>query len=201
MVQPRPLQPSPPQQIQPLQPQALRQQLLQQQQQQQQQQRPLLQQQPPLQQQPLPQQPQQQQQPRQPQLPQQPQQQQQPQPQQQPRPPQPPLLPPPQQQLHVKIYGQIQNAKRKRRLVNAILHVLQVLAPRPRQTVNRSATFARLDMNHFKMLSSLSTSRNEMGIDITFLLCAQVYLCYSYSKKDNHLRFLIYMYLGISYVI
>merc|ERR1712051_1149428 len=119
------------------------------------------------------QQQQQQQQPRQPQ-----QQQQQPQQQQQqPRQPQPPLLPPPppqqRQQLHVKIYGQIQNAKRKRRLVNAILHVLQVLAPRPRQTVNRSATFARPNMDQFIMLSSLSTSRNEMGIDITFLLCAK----------------------------
>ena len=62
--------------------------------------------------------------------------------------------------------------------MNAILHVLQVLAPRPRQTVNRSATFARPNMDQFIMLSSLSTSRNEMGIDITFLLCVQVYLCH-----------------------
>ena len=64
--------------------------------------------------------------------------------------------------------------------MNARLHALQVLAPRPRQTVNQSAIFARPNMDHFIMLSSLSTSRNEMGIDITFLLGVQVYLCYSY---------------------
>ena len=111
-------------------------------------------------QQPLPQQ---QQQPPQQQLPQR-----QPPPQQLP-PPQP-LPPQPPPQLHVWIYGRLQNAKRKRRLVNAILHALRMIASRPRQNVKRNARFARPNMHHFKMLSSLITSRNEIGIYITFLL-------------------------------
>ena len=86
-------------------------------------------------------------------------------------------------QQYVQIYGPLQNAIRKIRLVNAILHALRMIASRPRQTVKRNARFARPNMNHFIMLSFISTSKNEMGIDITFLLCAQVYLCYSYSKK------------------
>ena len=65
------------------------------------------------------------------------------------------------------IYGRLQNAKRKRRLVNAILHALQMIASRPRQNVKRNARFARPNMNYFTMLSSLSMSRNKMGIDIT----------------------------------
>ena len=40
------------------------------------------------------------------------------------------------------IYGQPQNAKRKRRPVNAKLHALQMIASRPRQTVKRNARFA-----------------------------------------------------------
>ena len=65
------------------------------------------------------------------------------------------------------IYGRLQNAKRKRRLVNAILRALLMIASRPRQNVKRNARFARPNMNHFKMLSSLITSKNEMGIDVT----------------------------------
>ena len=56
-------------------------------------------------------------------------------------------LQPPQQQLqprlHVQIFGRLQNAKRKRRPVNVILHALQMIASRPRQTVKRNAIFAR----------------------------------------------------------
>ena len=69
--------------------------------------------------------------------------------------------------VYVRIYGQLQYAKRKRRPVNAILHALLMIAPRPRQIVKRNARFARPNMNYFTMLSSLS---NEMGMDITFLL-------------------------------
>ena len=54
----------------------------------------------------------------------------------------------------VQIYGWLQNAKRKIRPVNAILHALRMIAPRPRQTVKRNARFARPNMNHFTMLSS-----------------------------------------------
>ena len=73
----------------------------------------------------------------------------------------------PQPQLYAQIYGRLQNAKRNIRLVNAILHALQMIASRPRQTVKRNARFARPNMIHFEMLSSLSMSRNKMGIDIT----------------------------------
>ena len=56
-------------------------------------------------------------------------------------------LQPPHQQLqprlHVQIFGRLQNAKRKRRLVNAILHAPRMIASRPRQTVKRNARFAR----------------------------------------------------------
>ena len=78
----------------------------------------------------------------------------------------------------MRIYGQLQYAKRKRRPVNAILHALLMIASRLKKNVKRNARFARPNMNYFTMLSSLSTSRNEMGIDITFLLCVQVYLCH-----------------------
>ena len=86
-----------------------------------------------------------------------PQQQQPQQPRQQQQQPQPPLLPQqPQQQLqqpqlHVQIYGVHQNAKRKRRLVNAILHALLMIASRPKQNVERNARFARPNMNHFTL--------------------------------------------------
>ena len=60
--------------------------------------------------------------------------------------------------------------KRKRRPKNAILHALRMIVSRPRQNVKRNARFARPNMNHFKMLSSLSMSKNKMGKYITFLL-------------------------------
>ena len=67
----------------------------------------------------------------------------------------------------VWIYGRLQNAKRKRRLVNAILLALRMIASRRKKSVKENARFARPNMNHFKMLSSLITSKNEMGIDVT----------------------------------
>ena len=57
--------------------------------------------------------------------------------------------PPPQQQpprLHVQIYGRLQNAKRKRRPVNAILHALRMIVSRPQKNVKRNARFARPNM-------------------------------------------------------
>ena len=42
------------------------------------------------------------------------------------------------------MYGRIQNAKKKRRPVNAILHALRIIASRPRQNVKRHARFALL---------------------------------------------------------
>ena len=89
-------------------------------------------------------------------------------------------LQPPHQQLQprlcVQIFGRLQNAKRKRRPVNAILHALQMIVSRPKRNVKKNARFARQHMNFFIMLSFISTSRNKMGIDITFLLSVQVYL-------------------------
>ena len=57
----------------------------------------------------------------------------------------------------MQIYGSLQNAKRKKKADECTTD----------DRVKRNTRFARPNMNHFKMLSSLITSKNEMGIDIT----------------------------------
>ena len=46
----------------------------------------------------------------------------------------------------MRIYGRLQNAKRKRRPVNAILHALRMIVSRPQKNVKRNARFARPNM-------------------------------------------------------
>ena len=62
----------------------------------------------------------------------------------------------------MRIYGRLQNAKRKRRPVNAILHALLMIASRLKKNVKRHARFALQPRQHVQIYGRLQNAKRKI---------------------------------------